>query len=276
MPSRPILALAALLLTTAAIAKPQFIEQSRIIYPRQAGELKLVATSFNKQAIAEGVGLQYELTSKPGVRIDVYVYPAGRMPEADAMEAGVADLRASIDYAGKHGAYENVHMKGERKLDLKVGEDTTLHGRMLSFDFTKEALRYESRALLFYRFDYYLKVRTSTDAFEAGELDQALVQVAADLVPEIRVRNRGDCKPSPSIGDQIAEAQANNSNERQRKSNSVFLTDRVPPDQLIAMLEAERRRQVESGCVDNFGDDDAKPRRGEEYTMIRFPKGAWD
>jgi hypothetical protein len=269
----PLLAIAFIATTAHA---DQFIEQSRVIYPKQVGELTLRKTHFDRDNIGAGVALTYDLASQPGTLIDVFVYPAGRMSEADAIDAGIAGQEETIRMAAEKGVYSDVRMKGGKKLDLAVTEHTTLHGRMLSFEFTKDAVRFESRVLLLYRFDYYLKVRASTDAFEGAALDQAVVKVAAEVVPEIRVRNIGDCRPGPSFEQQVAEEQAKSPSERQRKSDSLFMTDRVDPAKLVEMLQAERIRLDESGCVDDFGEPSARVAKGEAYETIRFPKGAWE
>lgn len=263
----------ALLPTQLALAKPQFIEESRVIYPKSVAGFELVDVDYDPKRVDIGVGLRYQMTKNPDVRIDLYVYPAGRMTESEAMEAGMKDLRESISQAMQAGYYTNLHMAPERKLDLQVSEHTELHGRMMSFEFTMDAVRLESRALLFYRFDYYYKLRTSTDAFAAAELDTVTINAARDLIPQVRVRNRGDCRPTPSIGEQLDAEKAMEPNER--KKSSPFITDGVPPERVMELLIEERIRLEESGCVDNFGDPLAKPAKGEAYTKLKFPKGAW-
>lgn len=256
-----------------ALAKPQFIEESRVIYPKSVAGFELVDVAYDPERVDIGVGLRYQMTEHPEVRIDLYIYPAGRMAESEAMEAGMKGLRDSIAQAVQAGYYTNVHTAPEKKLDLQVSEHTTLHGRMMSFDLTQDAVRLESRALLFYRFDYYYKLRASTDAFAAAELDTVTINAARDLIPQVRVRNRGDCRPTPSIGEQLDAEKAKEPNER--KKRSPFITDSVPPERVVELLIEERIRLEESGCVDNFGDPLAKPTKGEAYTKLKFPKGAW-
>ena len=211
-PPRPTtIRVAAVLAATIAVmaALPafaaQFIEQSRVIYPKAIGALKLDRVSYDEENPFAGVTFVYAIALRPGTTLYARVQPAGRLPEAEAMQAGVArtheDLRA--EYAT--GNYNDVQVQPDRKIDLQASETVVLHGRLLSHSFTQGAVRFEARTLLLYRYDYWLILRLTAGGLDASEADQAIVGAAADLVPELRIANRGDCSLNPaSIQEQVA------------------------------------------------------------------------
>jgi hypothetical protein len=263
-------------MATTVVAAPQFIEQSRIMYPRQAGELALIGSRFDEQRVHAGVTLTYELPSS-GIKLEVNIYPAGRMDESAAMQSGVAALRSALENGMRSQAFSDFRKLGERKLDLEVHEGTTLHGRLLSYAFATADARFELRALLFYRFDYYIEVRAGAESVPGTQLDQAVVRVAADLVPAIRVANRGDCSLSDgaSIEEQVARYEANTPGARRRRGNSAVIDGRLSAEQVIGVATPNRIADQQVGCVPSFKYDAAKPRKGEEYVTISFPDGYW-
>ncbi|HET7844526.1 MAG TPA: hypothetical protein VFL14_10275, partial [Xanthomonadales bacterium] len=192
-----------LVLSIATSARERdYIEESRVIYPKKTAHFTLTEAKFDKKFIGAGVGLNYAHAKHPDVRVDLFVYPAGAMPEEAAVEAGFADMKQSIEYAQKMGQYGNVHFGEERDVDLPLFEKTNeevdfnvdagiRHGRALSFDYTQESVRFQSRAVLFYRHDYWFKLRASTDAFESADLDAVVADALPEIVRKVRVRNVG-------------------------------------------------------------------------------------
>lgn len=255
----------------------KFIEQSRVIYPKAIGALKLDRVSYDEKQPFAGVTFAYAIASRPGTTLYARIQPAGRLPEADAMQAGVArtheDLRA--EYAT--GNYNDVQMQPDRKIDLQASETVVLHGRLLSHSFTRGAVRFEARTLLFYRYDYWLILRLAAGGLAPSEADQASVGAAADLVPELRIANRGDCSLNPaSIQEQVAQYEANKPYARERRGNSAVVKGRLSAEDALAVASFQRIADQQVGCVPNFKYDFAKPIKGQAFVTLRFPKGAWD
>ena len=110
-----------------------------------------------------------------------------------------------------------------------------------------------------------------------SEADQAIVGAAADLVPELRIANRGDCSLNPaSIQEQVAEYEANKPYAGERRGNSAVVKGRLSAEDALAVASFQRIADQQVGCVPNFKYDFAKPIKGQAFVTLRFPKGAWD
>ncbi|MGN6151671.1 MAG: hypothetical protein ACTHOH_06610, partial [Lysobacteraceae bacterium] len=83
-----------------------FVEQTRVAAPKRVGEFVLDAAEYDPAMKSAGASLRYSLPDRPELRIDLFVYPAGEMPHADAVKAGMKDFRASLDAAAKAGYYD--------------------------------------------------------------------------------------------------------------------------------------------------------------------------
>ena len=278
------------LICAPAIARERaWIEESRVIYPKKTEHFVLGEVSFDKKQVAVGVGLHYKHADHPDVGIDLFIYPAGAMPEAYAVKTGFDDMKDSIKLAEQYGRYENVHFGEEHDVDLPQpeavpDEESGLafvpvphHGRSLAFDYTSDSVRFQSRALLFYRYDYWIKLRASTDAFEDEKLDAVVADALPELIRDVRVRSRGACKP-PSQKFGISGSQEPLPADVDPVSldgERILMYVKEPQEETAKKMLTAIARRLENGCVANFRVELAKPQKDEAYTTIKFPKDAW-
>ncbi|MCC7248479.1 MAG: hypothetical protein IT473_07645 [Lysobacter sp.] len=93
-----------------AKAERAFIEQTRIAAPERIGEFVLEGTRYDPAAKHAGVALRYAHMDHPQMRFDLFIYPAGDMPQSTALEAGMRDFRASFDAGVKMKYYEDMRV----------------------------------------------------------------------------------------------------------------------------------------------------------------------
>jgi hypothetical protein len=119
-----------LLLSSAAFAKEpaavQFIYKSYIEVPKTAGPFTLIGTSYEAKTFYGGVTTEWKAPgATPSLRVDVFVYPAGRNDEPAASAASMDEVEAALAEASKQGLYSNVK-KGAREPFVVVRPDSTM------------------------------------------------------------------------------------------------------------------------------------------------------
>lgn len=120
-------------------ARP-FIETSYVIAPERIGEFVIEGSSYDAANKYAGAGFRYALPGHQETRFDVYVYPAGRSAEDEAVERGMVEFKAGFAEAEEAGYYRNVRIVEESDFTLALpeaepepvvsgGKDTTaIHG----------------------------------------------------------------------------------------------------------------------------------------------------
>jgi hypothetical protein len=108
-------ALAAALWTSVAMAAQQqpaqaFVSETYVIVPKRIGAFVLEGTSYDPAEKYSGVGARYVDSDHEAIRVDLYVYPAGRMPQAEAVERGMTPFRESFDAGMRLGYYKQVEI----------------------------------------------------------------------------------------------------------------------------------------------------------------------
>ncbi len=93
--------------TPAAEAK-QFIDQSLIVYPNAVPGLTFVEKKYDPASWTSGVGLHYVITTAPDIRLDVFVYPLGRAPVGQALDAHIKDVQRAVQLYQDRGTYSYV------------------------------------------------------------------------------------------------------------------------------------------------------------------------
>ena len=229
---------------TAAPARP-FIERSLVLAPERVGDLALVAMQDYPGNPAAGVGIRYQHPEFLGVRLDLFVYPAGRVDQDALLEQGMAGVTREIEGQADKGRYTDLAFDPIRDFDLRqVATDGSLEpegesdvdaaepeawiegflleyagaadadtGRLMDVRLSIDGQAYHSRAFLFYRGLYLYKGRITTPIREMpGETFERFSQHAmAQLVPAIEVRNTGGCSDQvihvdPDAGSEEAQA----------------------------------------------------------------------
>lgn len=207
-----------------------FVQTSYLIAPRQVGDFVLEASSYDPQRKPSGAGFRYTDAAHPQVRIDVYVYPAGRLQASEAMEAGMQAFRADIDQARAAGTLAAFEIHADEVFDLRADIDQVVDvadahpddpyaaavleavaavshpaGRRLGMTITPASLNAPmySAGYLFYRQLYYFKLRASAprDRIEAGAFRTLADQAARTLVPAIEAAHVGTCASATIVLD---------------------------------------------------------------------------
>jgi hypothetical protein len=290
-----VLALACLIACGCARAAPPdpaetdqrpLIETSHVIAPERIDDFVLDSTSYNDANKYAGAGFRYALTGHPETRIDIYVYPAGRMDEADALESGMSEFKAGLSQAEKDGYYRDMRVTAESEFPLHVSEATAhatdtndgghnslddeqaaivrklleadrLAGRRLQLELVRlpQETPMLSAGYLFYKQLYFFKVRVSAAKHRIESTNfQALADRAArTLVPAIEVANIGGC------------------------ANAVITIDTNAPPQTVAgtLMAQAAIRQADNCHEDETSIDLPGKSQGTRVIDIRFESSDW-
>lgn len=104
-----------------------FIERSLVLVPEQAGAFRLGKANDYPDRPDLGVGMRYVHPDFPAVRLDLFVYPIGRVGRDQALAHVLSGVREGVDAGVAQGVYANVVMGEETVLDLRgVAEDGSL------------------------------------------------------------------------------------------------------------------------------------------------------
>lgn len=127
MSFRPVLVAACL---TAALAfapqaaadkrgKPRaFIESSAIVAPQRVGEFMLEGSQQWPDQKFAGVQFRYLLPGHEALRIDVFVYPHGDMPQARAIETGLRDFLDTLEAQVRAGNFSDFQVLNDAPMTL--------------------------------------------------------------------------------------------------------------------------------------------------------------
>ena len=203
-----------------------FIETSYLIAPERVGDFVLEGASYDDKNKFAGAGFRYALEGHQETRFDVYVYPVGRAPQAQAIADGMADFKSSIEQAQQGGIYKDLEYLSEDDFPLQAPEpetaaqaspdakaqaapkelDAALLEALASTRIVGKRLRMRnvlvnggfpmySNGYLFHRQLYYFKVRASAtrDRIDQAQFDALTDRAARELVPAIEVANIGGC-----------------------------------------------------------------------------------
>lgn len=204
-------------------ARP-FIERSLVIAPEQVGKFKLYSMNDYPGDPSSGIQVRYQHEDFPNVRVDLFVYPAGRVDRGPLLDRAMGEMRQSLEYAVEKGSYSNLTIGKTGEFDLRrVDSDGSLMppdakpaaetedldavlaavsnqqdyrvGRQLEARLTMGNEAMDSRGYLFYRGLYLVKGRISAPAISLpGESFERFTQLAmATLVPAISTRSTGGC-----------------------------------------------------------------------------------
>ena len=209
-------------ISTPQVQERAYVETSYLIAPRRVGDFTLEGVQYDKSLKYSGAGFRYVLDGHQETRIDVYVYPAGKMSQGTAMSQGMAAFRADLGRAVDAKSYTNLSMQDEQEFllasppqpsnpqslaDLNAAElmsavATATHpaGRkvQMTMNLQPHELPMYSSGHLFYKQLYYFKVRASAaqERIDEKQFDALADLAARTLVPAIEVANVGDCANS--------------------------------------------------------------------------------
>ncbi len=195
-----------------------FIEKSYLVAPERIDEFVLDDVHYDAGNRYSGARFRYALAGHQETRLDIFVYPAGRMPQATAIESGMAEFKAGIQAAQEAGQYRDVAFLGEIDFPLDDTKPAAMTpegtdkkearllaiinsanpvGKRLRMQYTQAPgdFAMQSNGYLFYRQLFFFKVRVSAARERIAGADfQALADRAArTLVTSIEVANLGGC-----------------------------------------------------------------------------------
>ena len=249
-----------------APARP-FIERSLVIAPEQVGKVKLYSMKgFDNPG--SGIGVRYQHTDFPTVRIDIFVYPAGRQVRDDVLAAGMREVKMALEDAMKQGKYAHVTVGDATPFDLRlVDEDGSLRevqasepqvddgdaaqamlaavaaagfqrGLRMPARLTIQDEPQNSLAFLFYRGLYLVKGRISASPTLLPDeaFDRFANHAMASLVPVIATRSTGGCHqfdvtlPRDALGAEatVASVLATASEAKAQESCAETLDETLP------------------------------------------------
>ncbi len=217
-----LLALAVNVPAAAARKKPtaeprSYIETSYLVAPRQIEDFQLEAASYTSEQKYSGAGFRYALKGHQEIRLDIYVYPAGRMTQAEALDAGMKAFRDDLQLAVERGSYSQLQeleqtsfaltppatasQTPENDFDAEVlkaiAQAVQVTGRKLQLAMTLQPNNWRlfSNGYLFHKQLYYVKLRASAaqERISREEFNALTDHAARTLIPAIAVANIGEC-----------------------------------------------------------------------------------
>ena len=201
-----------------AAAERTFIEASYLIAPQRIGDFELEGASYDERNKYAEAGFRYALKGHQETRFDVFVYPSGRAPQEQAVAAGLANFKASVEEAQRAGYVSDLRILSEDAFPLEApasaAQDTAtatpdtaeLLAALASTRTVGRRLRMQnmlvssgfpmfSNGYLFHRQLYFFKVRASAarERIDQTAFDALTDMAARILVPAIEVANVGGC-----------------------------------------------------------------------------------
>ncbi len=235
--SLPMLALSAITAGLLAIAptgharessvqgKRPLIVQSHIAAPRSIGAFRLEETTYRPEQKAAGAMFRYAAVPEPELSADLFVYPAGRQPQADAVKRGMADFHDSLQSAEQAGFFRNLKIsdevpfplspmasaKSDNALDAVVTAAEPVGRRIdMTLEVGEANTPLRSRGYLFYKNLYFYKVRVSVPAaaMDAQAFGEFADHAARTLAERVDTINIGGCGDDPVYVDKKADGDA--------------------------------------------------------------------
>ena len=259
-----------------------FIERSLVIAPEQVGKFKLYSMNDYPGDPSSGIQVRYQHEDFPNVRVDLFVYPAGRVDRGPLLDRAMGEMRQSLEYAVEKGSYSNLTIGKTGEFDLRrVDSDGSLLppdakpaaetedldavlaavsnqqdyrvGRQLEARLTMGNEAMDSRGYLFYRGLYLVKGRISAPAISLpGESFERFTQLAmATLVPAISTRSTGGCF----------------SNEIRVNADDANVSENLAKQLVVAAAREEHEQ-----CAASL-DETIPP--GHRAMPLVYPPGSW-
>jgi len=181
---------------------------------------------FDKKNKSSGVQIRYVSSKYPDVAIDFFVYPIGKGPGNELLQAGMKDFVDSLKQAEELGYFEKLAIQAEQDLVLNsdirivsptekiqadknaaaekndnealvasIGKSFDLSGKKVAMTHLQKNMPMQSLGYLFYRQLYLTKVRITipADALSSDDFNTMADQAVLQLVTAIEARNIGSC-----------------------------------------------------------------------------------
>ncbi len=251
-----------------AQTREDFIRETRVYFPNAVGKFYLDQSESSDPR--SGVSLRY---GYDGVTfaVDVFVFPIGRMSETQALDFGMKELLASFEQGQKLGYYHDVDLDRPRDIAVKLNPLVQLRGRQVGYTATRNGTPVVSQSLLVYRSYYLIKTRITAPKEEKAGAKRVAQQVAAELLPALRLAHIGSCAQNASVNFVITRKPPPKADRISADGSQAFVRKGDVGNPKI-LLEALSRR-VDSACYSDFDKVETEP--GEKFETLTFPAGTW-
>lgn len=246
------------------------IIQSLIAAPRTIGAFRLKETTYRPEQKAAGAMFRYAAVPEPDLTVDVFVYPAGREQQAEAIKRGMVDFHDSLQAAQQAGYFRNLEILDEAAFPLSTSTPGPPKDRLAALitasepigrriDMTMEAgesnAPLRSRGYLFYKHLYFYKVRVSVPAaaMAVEEFGEFTDHAARILVGNIDTLNIGGCADDP-----------------------VYVDEKADADIAVQALITQVAQRNQENCLSSIDEARlAKHSKGAETVTIDYAPGDW-
>ncbi|GEM_PF-2690078 len=229
-------------------ADEQYIEETAVDVPEVAGAAVLV-NATRAGTVDAGIEASYRADRLPDGSIDLFIYPAGRMPEETGLDRGTRGFLDSLAEAKQYGVFDDLQVDPTQAFPSVREDDSALGANKVRLRFSRNGAALESRAWIAYKQNYWFKLRmTATPSFGA-ELDALGDVVARDLFRLARATSKGACS-----------------------SMTITLPPSPSPQQVLDAATDAMRKQDLLGCVPK---DYPETKPGFRRAILPFPPGSW-
>ena len=249
-----------------------FIEETAIDVPERFDGAALINVMREADA-GWGVNAFYRLDALPQARLDLFVYPAGRMPAAQGSRRGQDTFTSELEYVRTQGL-GTFEVVGEEPFRVALANGATLNAFKTRLWIEVDGHRRASRAYIAWRRDYFLKLRMTVDAGDEQTLDTWADRSARELFSRVQIRNRGACQRivvhkvdvlppgQPGVLDAVSADGA-----------EIVLLESATKKQLADAFVTSALRLQETGCIGESGLPD--PDAGFKRQTLRFKAADW-
>ncbi|HXO99564.1 MAG TPA: hypothetical protein VN813_03630 [Luteibacter sp.] len=171
------------------------VDDTWIIAPKRLADATLAAVKnyADEGDIAAGVSLHYRIDNADWIVADVFIYPAGEGDPATLLRRAADDFRESVAFAERQEIYRNVWWGDESAYTASLAGGKKLEGRFLPIVFDAQQDMLTSRAYLFYRKLYFVKIRLSTTVDAVDSLSEHADRFIASLLDGVDIVSEGSC-----------------------------------------------------------------------------------
>lgn len=171
------------------------VDDTWIVAPKRLGDATLAAVKnyADEGDIAAGVSLRYRIDNADWIIADVFIYPAGEGDNATMLGRAMEDFRESVAFAERQQIYRNVWWGDESSYTALLPGGKKLEGRFLPIVFDSQQDMLTSRAYLFYRKLYFVKIRLSTTVEAVDSLAENADRFIGSLLDGIDIVSVGTC-----------------------------------------------------------------------------------
>jgi hypothetical protein len=171
------------------------VDETWIVAPKRLGDATLAAVKnyADEGDIAAGVSLRYRIDNAEWIIADVFIYPAGEGDTATMLKRAMDDFRESVAFAERQQIYRNVWWGDESPYTAVLPGGRKVEGRFLPIVFDAQQDMLTSRAYLFYRKLYFVKIRLSTTVEAVDSLAESADRFIGSLLDGIDIVSVGTC-----------------------------------------------------------------------------------